>query len=138
MGAPHLSHDHSSQSDFSGTDFSHERIDRWDQRNPLISIRPARRSFVRHLGPKVFPLDHRLLHVRADPADEDQHVVVLRDDFDFRRFRGHLFSRFCLRRGRHRRERSQRRLRTRFRDVRGQSRHESGIGSISRAGSYIL
>lgn len=64
-----------SESDLPRSHIPDERSGDGHQRNPLVSKRPTHRCIVRCVGPKVFPADNSVLHLRPHTADVNQLMV---------------------------------------------------------------
>lgn len=60
-----------------------ERSGDGHQRNPIVSKRPTYRCIVRCVGPKVFPADNSVLHLRPHTADVNQLMVGVTLRFSF-------------------------------------------------------
>lgn len=67
-----------------------ERPDHGHQGHPVVPQRAVGRRPIRRLRPEAVPPRHGVLHLPADPADDHQHVLVLRDDQHLGGVRGHL------------------------------------------------
>lgn len=90
MGAAHDAHNLGAECDVPGPHVPHERTHHGHQGHSVVPICASDRRAIGRVGPQVFLVGDGVLHVRAHPADDHQHVVVLRYDQHQRRIRGHL------------------------------------------------
>lgn len=80
------------ESDLPRSHIPDERSGHGHQGHPIVSKCPAHRCTVRCVGPKVFPTDNSVFHLRPHTADVNQLVVGVNVTYvPFRRLRKFLF-----------------------------------------------
>lgn len=104
LGSPDHARDRRLEHNLPLAHLPHERPDNGHKGHPLVPERPPGRRPLGRLRQEALPSDHRVLHLPAHTADDDQHVLVLCHDQYFGGVRGHLQRGVRLRGGRHRRE----------------------------------